>query len=129
NVGTAKPVTAALVLGGTDASKYTLTQPALTANITQATQTITFNTLADKTTASAPYTLNGTASSGLAITYVSSNTSVVTISGSTATIVGSGDALITASQPGNINYSAATDVARNQHVTIAPSIVTWTFGA
>src|SRR5207253_2190038 len=43
-VGTGKAVTAALSLGGADASNYSLTQPAgLTANITGAALTITAN--------------------------------------------------------------------------------------
>jgi filamentous hemagglutinin family protein len=44
DVGNAKPVTASLGLGGTDAGNYLLTQPAgLSANITQATLTIAAN--------------------------------------------------------------------------------------
>ena len=75
-------------------------------------QTITFNALAQKTFGDAPFTLSATASSGLPVTYVSSNTAVATISGNTVTIVGSGTATITASQAGNGSYNAAADVAQ-----------------
>lgn len=84
-----------------------VTQP-LTIN--KGNQTITFGPLANKFISDAPFNLTATASSGLAITYVSSNLSVATISGSTVTIVGLGTTTITASQPGNSNYNAAPSV-------------------
>jgi hypothetical protein len=54
NVGTGISVT--LALTGADASNYTLTQPGRTANISQASQTITFNTLSAKLTTDASNT-------------------------------------------------------------------------
>ncbi|MCX6309112.1 MAG: T9SS type A sorting domain-containing protein, partial [Bacteroidia bacterium] len=63
--------------------------------------------------------LSATVSSGLPITYTSSNTSVATISGSTVTIVGVGTTTITASQPGNVKYNAAT--SKEQVLTVSPS--------
>ncbi|MCX6309261.1 MAG: right-handed parallel beta-helix repeat-containing protein, partial [Bacteroidia bacterium] len=65
-------------------------------------QTITFGSLASKIYGAANFALSATVSSGLPITYTSSNTSVATISGSTVTIVGVGTTTITASQPGNV---------------------------
>ncbi len=127
NVGTAKTVTAALILGGTDAGNYSITQPTgLTANITKANQTITFSALASKTTSAAPFTLTATASSGLTITYTSADASVATVSGSTLTINGAGTSNITASQAGNANWNAATDVVQAQVVTNGP-LVAWDF--
>ena len=123
NVGTAIAVTATSTLGGTAASNYTLTQPTgLSANITQASQTITFGALASKVTSDVPFPLTATASSGLAVTYVSSNTAVATVTGSTVTIVGAGTTTITASQAGNANYTAATDVQQSQLVTTGPCL-------
>lgn len=119
NVGTNIAVTA--ILSGSAAGNYTLTQPGgLSADITKANQTITFNTLADKTTASAPFALTATASSGLAVTYSSSNTGVATVSGSTVTIQGAGTTTITAMQAGNANYNAASNVTQSQLVTNPP---------
>ena len=69
--------------------------------ITKATQTITFNGLShsDKDV----FDLTATASSGLGITYTSSDTSVATISGNTITVKTAGTTEITASQAGNTN--------------------------
>jgi uncharacterized repeat protein (TIGR02543 family) len=80
-------------------------------------QSITFPQPADVTTASGPVTLTGTASSGLAVTYVSNSPSVCTVSGSTVTIVGPGTCSITASQAGDATYSAAPDVTRTFQVS------------
>lgn len=113
-------VSANLSLSGTDAGNYSLTQPTgLTANITKANQTITFGALADKATTDTPFSLTATASSGLTVSYTSSNTAVATISGSTLTIVGPGSTTITASQAGNTNYNAATYVAQTQVVVLS----------
>ena len=99
--------------------------------IAKANQTITFGALAGKTNGDAPFTLGATASSGLPVSYASSNTAVATVSGSTVTIVGAGTTTITASQAGNTNYSAAT--AATQTLTLsatgtAPVITTQPVG-
>jgi hypothetical protein len=90
-------------------------------------QTIDFTSLADKTYLSAPFTLSATSTSGLAVSFSSSNTSVATISGNTVTIVGAGTTTITASQAGNISYNAATSV--DQLLTVNKASQTITFGA
>ena len=70
----------------------------------QASQWINnFGTLPGYTTNTHSFQLNATASSGLPVTYSSSNTSVATISGNTVTIVGVGTSTITASQAGDAN--------------------------
>lgn len=81
--------------------------------IGKASQSITFSTLANKTTGDAPFALSASASSGLPVSFSSSNTSVATISGSTVTVVGAGNTVITASQAGNSNYNSALDVVQN----------------
>jgi len=129
--GINKPVTPFLTLNGTDASKYSLTQPTgLTATISQAAQIITFAALANKTTADLPFALTAISTSGLSITYTSSNTAVASVSGNTLTIVGAGTTTITASQIGDVNYSAAANVDRTFSViTVATPILSWnTFG-
>ena len=83
-------------------------------------QTITFGALAAKTFGDAAFTLSATASSGLPVIFTSGNPSVATISGNTVTIVGAGSAVITASQAGDGNYSAAADVTQTLEVGYAP---------
>ena len=80
--------------------------------IAKTTQTISFAEIDNKTTSDSTFDLNATASSGLTITYSSSNTDVATISGNTVTIQGAGTTVITANQPGNDTYSAAPQVTR-----------------
>lgn len=80
-------------------------------------QTITFEALAEKTYGDAPFALTATASSGLPVSYASSNTSVATVDGSTVTIVGVGSTNITATQAGDGTWAAATPVV--QSLTVA----------
>jgi len=115
-------------LGGAGAGNYTLSQPILTGNISKADQTISFAVLAPATTATSPFNLAATSTSGLTITYSSSNLAVATVTGNVITIVGPGTTIITASQDGNNNYNAATSVARGLTVTAAPALVAgWDF--
>jgi uncharacterized repeat protein (TIGR03803 family) len=78
--------------------------------VNKANQTITFDPLVEKSVSDAAFQLTATASSGLSVGFVSSNTNVATVSGNTVTIVGVGSTTITASQVGNVNYNAAADV-------------------
>lgn len=84
------------------------------------TQSISGHINVSKVVTSAPFNLNATASSGLGVTYTSSNPSVATISGSTVNIVGVGSTTITASQSGNITYEEASNVTATLTVTKAP---------
>lgn len=130
NVGTGISVTSTSTLSGAEASNYTLTQPTgLSGNITIASQTIIFGALSNATTSTADFSPGASASSGLSVTYVSSNTSVATIvSGNIIHIVGTGTTNITASQPGNTNYTAAADVVQTLNVIQAPIVLAgWDF--
>ncbi|MDY8137519.1 ELWxxDGT repeat protein [Aquimarina sp. 2201CG5-10] len=93
-------------------ANYNITFESNNFEITKATQTITFNSLSDVAFGDDAFYLNATASSGLAITYTSSNTNIITISGNMATIVGEGAVIISAHQPGNENYLTADFVTR-----------------
>lgn len=93
---------------------------------TKLSQTITFNALPTKLVSDPPFTLNATATSGLTVTFASSNPAVATVSGSTVTIVGAGSSTITASQAGNATYNPAPDV--NQLLVVQPGNQTITFG-
>jgi hypothetical protein len=81
--------------------------------VSRASQTITFGALSDRTYGEAPFALTATASSGLAVSYVSSDPTVATVAGSTVTILKAGSAAIIASQAGNGNYYAATSVPQS----------------
>ena len=90
---------------------------------TKANQVISFDPLPDKTIENATFELTATASSGLSITYTSSNQEVATISGSTVTVVGVGSTTIVARQAGNENYSLAPPVAQNLMVNKATQTI------
>ncbi|OYV03586.1 MAG: hypothetical protein CFE26_21210, partial [Verrucomicrobiales bacterium VVV1] len=78
--------------------------------VNQASQTISFGALAAVLDDAPPFTLSAAASSGLTVSYASSNPSVATVSGNTVTVVGVGTTTITASQAGNTNYASASSV-------------------
>ncbi|RZJ72558.1 LamG-like jellyroll fold domain-containing protein [Flavobacterium sp.] len=84
-------------------------------------QTITFNSLQNAVYGS-NFNLNATASSGLGITYTSSNPSVATISGNTVTLTGVGTTTISANQAGNVFYNSAATVT--QTLTVTPKELT-----
>lgn len=128
NAGEDKEVTAACTLTGEDAGNYTLTQPTgLTGIITKATQTIAFDPIPAKFVGTADFNLTATATSGLSVTYTSSNPVVATVSPvGLVEVLAKGSTIITASQTGNNNYYAATDVQQTLTVTVAPTgIVIW----
>jgi hypothetical protein len=73
-------------------------------------QSITFNALNNVTYGDADFNLTATASSGLTVSYTSSNEAVATVSGNTVTIHGVGETTITASQAGDGDYQPAISV-------------------
>jgi Leucine-rich repeat (LRR) protein len=98
-----------------------------TLTVEKAAQTITFGALDNKTFGDADFGLTATASSGLDVSYTSSDLTVATIDGNTVIIVGAGTTTITASQAGDDNYNAATEV--QQTLTVEQAAQTITFGA
>lgn len=103
-----------LTIGGIFTEVNNASVRALALLDTRNPQTITFSALPNKVFGDAPFNLNATASSGLGITFTSSNPDVITLLGNTATITGVGVVNITASQLGN----AATAPAPNQIQTL-----------
>ena len=97
--------------------------------ISKGTQTITFGTLAAKTFDQGPITLGATASSGLAVTYTSTTTSVCTVSGTTVSFVTTGTCTIKADQAGNGNWSAATTVSKSFTISKGTQTITFTSAA
>ena len=81
------------------------------------TQSITFNALAVKTYGDAEFDLTATASSGLDVSYTSSDETVATVSGVTVTILKVGSTNITASQLGDNDYYAAANEVQILSVT------------
>jgi len=112
------------VAGGVD-ENYSFAYVKGTLTINKATQTITFDALDAVRDDAGTIELTATASSGLTVTYTSSDTDVATVSGSTVTILAAGTTTITASQDGSNNYEAAADVMQdlvvNSTVGITPA--------
>jgi hypothetical protein len=92
-------------------------QATLNFSIDLLVQTIAFGTLPDQQLGSAPSTLGATASSGLAVSFVSDTPAVCTVGGTTLTLVSTGVCMITASQAGNATYGAAVPVTEGFTVT------------
>jgi hypothetical protein len=93
-------------------------------------QTITFAALANRTIAESPFTVNATASSGLAVTFTTTTPKVCRTSGpngQTITLVGAGTCTLRANQAGNLSYSPAPTVSRSFTVTRLSQTIT--FGA
>ncbi|MDL2274064.1 cadherin-like beta sandwich domain-containing protein, partial [Oscillospiraceae bacterium OttesenSCG-928-G22] len=80
-----------------------------TFSITKASQTITFPA-PTITRVGQSETLSASSSSGLAVTYSSSDSSIAKIEGALLTLLNPGDVTITAKQAGDSNRQAATDV-------------------
>jgi len=73
-------------------------------------QTITFDALPPKSVSDIDFSPGATSSSGLTISYASSNTAVATIINGNIHIIAAGTSTITASQAGNDTFNAATPV-------------------
>lgn len=91
-------------------------------------QTITFNPLPNVMISSSNFNLTATASSGLTVSYTSSDTNVAKVSGNVVSIMGMGTTQITASQNGNANYAPATNVTQSL-IVINSVIAGWDFNA
>jgi hypothetical protein len=109
-----------------DTNYNAATQVTTTFTVSQASQTITFNAPGNQTFGTSP-TIAATASSGLAIAFASTTTSVCTINASTGvlTTVAAGTCTITADQAGNTNYAAATQVSQTFNITQASQTITF----
>ncbi len=93
---------------------------------TKQSQTITFNAISAVTYGDADFDPGATASSGLDVTYSSSNTNIATIVSGKIHIVAVGSCTIHADQAGNATYNAAT--RQSQTLTInkaTPNVSEW----
>ncbi|GAP72295.1 endoglucanase [Candidatus Symbiothrix dinenymphae] len=96
-------------------------------------QTIVWDSIPSKTYSDADFNLPSTTDKSLIISYVSSNTTVATVSSDRVTITGVGQTNITATQAGNVKYNAAAPVTHTLTVskanqTIASGDISKTYG-
>ncbi|MCC2546589.1 T9SS type A sorting domain-containing protein [Hymenobacter sp. BT175] len=105
---------------------YALSGPEIT-DLAKQEQTIRFAALPTSTLGDADFALTATASSGLAVSYASADTTVARVLNGQVQLRGAGTTVITASQPGDANYLAAAPVA--QRLTVLKRSQTITFAA
>jgi hypothetical protein len=98
----------------------------------RADQYIVFGALPSKNVQSVNFTLGAVSkrvdnnnTTGLTITYVSSNPAVATVSGNTVDMIGYGVTTIRASQDGNASYNPASFVEQDLTVTKVPQTITF----
>jgi uncharacterized protein YjdB len=107
----------------TAAGNYTSGTITATFQVNQASPTITNFSVPTKTFGDSPFNIVDPSSNSTgAFTYISSNTSVATISGRTISIVGAGTSTITATQSSTTNYSSGTVTATFQVNQASPTI-------
>ncbi|MEY4275877.1 MAG: endoglucanase-related protein glucosyl hydrolase family 9 protein, partial [Actinomycetota bacterium] len=97
-----------------------------TLTVNKASQTITFAALSNVTYSSATISIAPTAASQLAVTSVSDDTSVCTLTNNVISVLKAGTCSITASQAGNTNYNAANSVTRTFQIAKASQTVEFT---
>jgi len=113
----------------TKAGDTQYTQATATQTVTIAkspSNSITLSSLGDRAWSASTFTLSPTATSGDNPALASTTTGVCTVSTLTVTMVSSGTCSLTASEDGNGNYLAATDVVRSFEISrVTPSAATW----
>jgi sugar lactone lactonase YvrE len=129
------PISFTPTQAGVFSSTLVLTDNALNAAATQSIllggtgtgstqQTITFGTIPAQS-ANSTLALTATASSGLAVSFTSSNSAICTISGSTASLIAFGTCTIQASQAGSPVYAAASSVVQSFAVNLTVQTITF----
>jgi hypothetical protein len=94
-----------------------------TFTINKANQTITFGTLANATYLDADFTVSASSTSNLTVSFGASGNCTVTVA--TVHITGAGSCTITASQMGDTNFNAATNVPQAFTINKANPVITW----
>ena len=98
-------------------STYAPARYVKTLTVAMGDHTITFNAITSRTIGDVDFSPGAIASSGLPVSYASSNTAVATIISNMIHIVGAGMSQITASQAGNTYFNSAAPVIRTLAVT------------
>ncbi|MBC8054215.1 MAG: carbohydrate-binding protein [Sphingobacteriaceae bacterium] len=104
---------------------YSAAQPVSKFLVIKDLQTIAFAAFPEKVYGDADFDAAASASSGLPVTYSSSNTNVATIVDGMIHIVGAGTSVITASQSGNEAYVAASNASETLTVNKKEQTVTF----
>src|SRR5690606_31293419 len=91
-----------------------------TLTVNKAAQSIAFPALTAKTLGATDFAPEASATSGLAVAYTSSDTTVATVVSGQIHLVGAGTASLIASQAGDANYLSAADVPQTLLVRPAP---------
>ena len=97
----------------TDSANYSTATTTQVVTVSKASQTITFDPLPPRTLGMGPFALSASASSGLSVSFASSNGSICSISDTSLALVSAGTCTITASQAGNTNYDSATSISHS----------------
>jgi len=108
-----------------DANYLEATPVSRTLVVNKRTQTITFDSIPEKTYEDLPFTLPQKTNEGLTISYRSTNTSVATVSGNTVTIKKPGTTEIIASQAGDATRYPAAEVSQTLVVKKATQYITF----
>lgn len=108
-----------------DANYLEATPVSRTLVVNKRTQTITFDSIPEKTYEDLPFTLPQKTNEGLTISYTSTNTSVATVSGNTVTIKKPGTTEIIASQAGDATRYPASEVSQTLIVNKATQYITF----
>lgn len=88
----------------------------------QSPQFITFSPLSDRPMSPLPFALTATSGSGLQVQYSTTSTAC-SVSGSMVTMLSIGQCSITAIQPGDSQYSAASPVTQSFNITIGSQTI------
>ena len=115
-------ITASQAGNGTYSAATSITQPF--AVVFGTTNTINVAQQGNKVMGVAPFNLNASASSGLTVVFVSTNTQVCTVDAAgLVTVLATGSCTITLSQPGNGSYPAADNAIVSFEVTgVVPTL-------
>jgi outer membrane protein OmpA-like peptidoglycan-associated protein len=109
-----------------DASYAAATTATRSFAVNKATQSITFDALADQGRLDGPQSMSATSNSGLTVSFSSQTPSVCTVSGTTVTVVGVGTCTVAADQAGDATYSAAPTATRSFTVSKAAQTIDFT---
>ena len=116
----------------TDSANYTNANATVHINVNQASQTITFGALANKTVPESPVSVSATASSSLTVIFSTTTPAVCTsggLNGAQIALLAAGTCTVQADQFGNSNWSAASPVAQSFTVSLASTTTTITNAA
>lgn len=114
-----------VTLTPTNTNAYTSVTKTVPLTVNRIAQSITFVALPTQTFGTTPFTLNASASSGLAVSFTSIAPAVCTIYNSTVTLNAGGTCTIEAMQPGDADYTAAPIVTQSFTVNKASQTITF----